>query len=80
MKILINIVAKIDEKVKETKFQNLDFLPGESEGKNEDDNNNKILSKDKYMYCSSDPEEPYICKNCGYKLCENCSLKQYEQK
>ena len=41
-------------------------------------NENKDLSKDKCMLCSSEPKEPYECKNCGYKICEKCFLEQYE--
>ena len=68
------------DKAKEEKLQNLDFLPGENEEhrKSEDKDNKEILSKDKCMYCSSDPLEPYACKNCGYKICEKCFLEQYE--
>ena len=52
------------------------------EDDNEDDynkiNENKDLSKNKCMLCSSEPKEPYECKNCGYKICEKCFLEQYE--
>ena len=69
------------EKAQEEKKVNLDFVPGDSEElrKLEENNNIKELSKDKCMICSEKPEDPYVCKICGFKTCEKCFLKQYQK-
>ena len=48
-----------------------------SYGLNEDFGKKK-LSKQLCMICKNNPKDPYKCKNCGYQICEECLLKQYE--
>ena len=72
----INLTEDFNDEIKKINDEN---KINENNDDNNKINNNEGLFNKYCMICDNLPKNPLKCENCGYKICEECQLNQFQE-